>query len=139
MHTLTFDHLVNSPPDAVWALVGPFGSVAEWHPGVTACVLSQDAEGRTLRTLTYANGKQGIERLISHDDAARSYHYTVVGGALPVQFFNGQFQVVGNAGQSRVRWTATFEVPAGAPEERVVAILDSILQAAGPGLTAKLG
>ena len=51
----------------------------------------------------------------------------------------GEVQVVGNAGQSRINWTATFDVVEGIPSERALAIVDGILQSAAPGLIAKFG
>lgn len=139
MYTAKLDLPVNSSPDKTWALIGPFGSIAQWHPEVTSSVESQNDKGQTLRTITYKNGQQVIERLVSHSDATRSYAYTIEKGKLPVSEFRGEVQVVGNGEQSRINWTATFEVVGGIPPERATSIVDGILQSAAPGIVAKLG
>lgn len=139
MHNAKLDLAVNSDPDTVWALVGPFASLADWHPEVTGCVESTNDKGQTLRTITYKNGQQVIERLVQHSDATRGYAYTIEKGKMPVTEFRGELQVVGNAGQSRIQWSATFEIVEGLPAERAIGIVDGILQSAAPGLVAKFG
>jgi len=138
MYTAKLDLAVNSGPDVVWALIGPFASLAQWHPEVTSCEESQNEQGQTLRTVTFNNGQKVVERLTHHSDATRGYAYTIEKGKLPVSEFRGEVQVVGTAEQSRINWTATFEVVPGFPVERAVGIVEGILQSAAPGLTAKL-
>ena len=139
MYNAKLDIAVNTGPDEVWALMGPFASLAQWHPEVTSCEESQNDKGETLRTITYKNGQQVIERLLQHSDETRGYAYTIEKGKMPVRSFRGEVQVVGNAGQSRINWTATFDVVEGIPSERALAIVDGILQSAAPGLIAKFG
>jgi len=139
MHTVKLELSVNSGPDVVWALIGSFASLANWHPEVTSCVESTNDKGQTLRTITYKNGQQVTERLIQHSDATRGYAYAIEQGKMPVREFRGEVQVVGNAGQSRIQWSATFDIIEGVPVERAVSIVDGILQSAAPGLIAKLG
>ncbi len=137
MPTLKLDLLVDGDPAAVWAAVGGFTSIAEWHPEVQACEPGQDDQGRQLRTITYKNGQQVVERLVRMDDVTQGYLYAIDKGKLPVRFFNGQFQVYGNRGLSHIVWTMDFDVVEGYPEERALAIMDGILQSARPGLEAR--
>jgi len=139
MHTAKLELSVNSSPEKTWALIGPFASISQWHPEVTSSEESQNDNGQTLRTITYKNGQQVIERLVSHSAATRSYAYTIEKGKLPVSEFRGEVQVVGNGDQSRIQWTATFHVLDGIPVDRATSIVDGILQSAAPGLIAKLG
>lgn len=138
MPTLKLDLLVDGDPADVWAAVGGFASIAQWHPEVQSCESGQDDQGRQLRTITYKNGQQVVERLVRRDEATQGYLYAIDKGKLPVRFFNGQFLVYGNRGQSHIVWTMEFDVVEGYPEERALGIMDSIMQSAVPGLKARV-
>ena len=139
MYTAKVDIAVNQPPAVVWALVGPFASLAEWHPEVTSCEASENDKGQKLRTVTFTNGQVVVECLTKHSDATFSYVYTLDKGKLPVRDFRGELQVIGTDTESLLRWTATFDVIEGIPVERAVGIVQSIFDGARPGLEAKLG
>ena len=68
---------IGKPPEEVWAVVGDFGSIAEWMPGVESCVV--DGDDRILKM----RGTQITERLQSRDEDARVLVYGIVGG-IPV-------------------------------------------------------
>jgi carbon monoxide dehydrogenase subunit G len=68
---------IGKPPDEVWTVVGDFGGIAEWMPGVESCVVVGDDRILKMRDM------QITERLQSRDEDARVLVYGIVGG-IPV-------------------------------------------------------
>ena len=60
--------------DDVWARIGDFGDLS-WVPGVESVALEGDERSIRMRGLSITN----VQRLLSHDDASRSYSYCVAG------------------------------------------------------------
>lgn len=112
--------------DAVWRSIGNFAALVDWHPGVKGLELE---EGGTLRRLTLADGGQIVERLESHDDAGRSYSYSIVESPLPVADYLATLRVVDNGGRAcEVEWSGEFRSE-GAPETEAVQIVRGIYRA----------
>jgi carbon monoxide dehydrogenase subunit G len=88
---------IDRPADDVWALVGDFGGIGEWMPGIDACRLQ--GEDRVLDTM----GMTITERLVKKDDAARALTYSIVDGA-PVERHEAVITVVSDGQGSRVTW-----------------------------------
>lgn len=65
--------------DDVWALIGNFGGLGEWMPGIDACEL--DGDVRKLQTM----GMEIHERLVSQDDDERTHSYSIVEGPMPIE------------------------------------------------------
>jgi len=61
-------------PDAVWGLIGGFGSLPDWRPYITS---SQLGDGGRTRTLRNPDGDTIVERLIAYGDAARQYTHAI--------------------------------------------------------------
>jgi len=93
---------VPASADAVWQVVREFAGVQRLAPGfVTSC--TPEEEG-TVRLLTFFNGLQVRERLVTRDDAGKRLVYTVSGGR--TQHYNAAVQVVGLAAdRCRFVWT----------------------------------
>ena len=66
-------------PDEVWDLVGNFGGLADWMPGVDSCEL--DGDIRKLQTM----GLEIHEQLVEHDDDARRIAYSIVKSPMPLE------------------------------------------------------
>ena len=64
--------------DDVWAVVGDFGGIGGWMPGIESCRV--EGENRILETM----GMTITERLVSKDDAGRALTYSIADGA-PVE------------------------------------------------------
>ncbi len=88
---------INGAADDVWALVGDFGGIAEWMPGVESCRV--EGEDRILETM----GMTITERLVAKDDAARAITYSVVDGA-PVDSHRAVITVTPAGDTSHVTW-----------------------------------
>ena len=65
---------IDRPADEVWAVVGDFGGIADWMPGIESCVV--DGDDRVLKTM----GMEIIERLERRDEEQRELVYAIVGG-----------------------------------------------------------
>jgi len=94
---------VGAAPEAAWSAVREFGALHKrLVPGfVKDCVLEQEG---TVRLLTFGNGMQVRERLVTRDDAARRLVYTTEGGK--ASHYNAVVEVLeGVGGGSRLVWT----------------------------------
>jgi uncharacterized membrane protein len=88
---------INGSADKVWAVVGDFGGIGGWMPGMESCRL--DGDNRVLETM----GMTITERLVSKDDAGRALTYSIVDGA-PVESHEAVITVTPTGDTSRVTW-----------------------------------
>ena len=84
-------------PDAVWSVVGDFGGIGKWMPGIESCVV--DGDERVLRLM----GLEVTERLERRDGDARTMSYRIVGG-VPVVNHEATIAVEPSAGGCTVTW-----------------------------------
>lgn len=89
---------VEAAPDAAWAVVGDPCGVTKWYALYTAC----RTEGNT-RTLERADGAVVVEDLLTRDDDAMTYSYTVTAG-LPLAEHEASFRVEPHGTGSRIIW-----------------------------------
>lgn len=94
--------------DRVWAEIGGFDRIADWHPLIESVELTQ-IEGETYRHLRTTEGELFFERLIE----AGPHHvtYEVQDSPLPVSDFRATLACVAEEGGCHVYWSAFF-VPA---------------------------
>jgi mxaD protein len=88
---------VEGTPEAVWALVGDFGGIAGWMPGMESCRLEGD--NRILDTM----GMTITEKLVARDDTARAITYGIVDG-VPVESHEATITVSPAGAGSHVTW-----------------------------------
>ncbi len=93
---------VAKAPDEVWGVVGDFGGVGSWMPGIESCVV--DGDDRILKMM----GLEITERLQSRDPDERVLVYAIVGG-VPVQNHRATISVSPAAGGSHVTWDVEVE------------------------------
>lgn len=98
MGTGTAEIDINGSADEVWAVVGDFGGIGGWMPGIESCRV--DGENRILETL----GMTITERLVKNDDAARALTYSIVEGA-PVETHQAVITVSPTGSTCHVEWT----------------------------------
>ena len=110
---------IPSSPDIVWRMIGAFDAIAKWHPAVKRAELE---ERGTRRRLHLVGGGVILEKLESHDDAARSYSYSILEGPLPVRDYVSTLRVTrGEGDQTLVEWSSRFEPTVEPAEaERVI-------------------
>lgn len=109
--------------DELWSRVGGWGSLHEWHPAVKATKVSDDG---SLRTLTLADGRIVIEKLLEQGE--RSYSYRIEESPLPVKNYRATIRVRAEGGGSVLEWEGTFE-PAGVSDSEAVELIEGIYQA----------
>ena len=63
---------IDKPADEVWAVVGDFGGIGDWMPGIESCLV--DGDDRILKM----GGMEIIERLERRDDDEREIVYGIV-------------------------------------------------------------
>ncbi|WP_428979623.1 SRPBCC family protein [Hansschlegelia zhihuaiae] len=116
---------VNAKPEKVWATIGGFCGISQWHPAVEACALST-SNGKQLRTLTLKGGGTIVEEQLGRDEAAMKYSYAIIESPLPVANYVATIQVEpsGSAG-SKVTWSGRFE-PKGASAAEAKGVIDGI-------------
>jgi carbon monoxide dehydrogenase subunit G len=88
---------IDGSADDVWAIVGDFGGLGQWMPGVDSCRL--EGEHRILHTM----GMEITERLVSKDDANRVLTYSIIDG-VPVESHQGIVTVSQTGASSHVTW-----------------------------------
>ncbi|MHB8438739.1 MAG: SRPBCC family protein [Acidimicrobiales bacterium] len=93
---------LDNAPDAVWAVVGDFGGLDKWMPGVESCRL--DGDDRVLAMM----GMEITERLERRDDDERVLVYRIVGG-VPVDNHKATISVHGSGAGSHVTWDVDAE------------------------------
>jgi carbon monoxide dehydrogenase subunit G len=130
MATIHKEFEVPAPADAVWAALRDFGAVHERLATgfVTACTLE---EGGAVRLVTFANGLQVRERLVTLDDSARRVVYTASGGR--ATHHNAAAQVLPlDSGRCRFLWTTDLLPDAIAPA------IEQMMEAGSRAMQARL-
>ncbi|MDH3667065.1 MAG: SRPBCC family protein [Paracoccaceae bacterium] len=101
------------PPAEVWAEVGGFGQIADWHPLIASVELTE-IEGDAYRHLTTTDGEIFFERLIETGD--HHITYEIVDGPLPASDYRATFSCVAEEGGCHIFWSAYFIPDEAAPE-----------------------
>ncbi|MEU2657739.1 SRPBCC family protein [Streptomyces sp. NPDC007325] len=113
--TLVRSLVVPADPDTVWALVGGFAGLGDWHPHVPPATVEDGADPElpgAVRAFTLDGAVVARERLLARDPAARSYRYTLLEPlALPVEEYVATLAVTGHPDGAELRWTASYRAP----------------------------
>jgi carbon monoxide dehydrogenase subunit G len=88
---------IDASADDVWAVIGDFGGIGDWMPGVDSCRVEGD--DRILETM----GLEITERLVAKDDAGRVLTYSITNGA-PVESHQAVITVNPAGSSSHVTW-----------------------------------
>jgi carbon monoxide dehydrogenase subunit G len=105
MATIQKEFEVPASADAVWDVVRDFGAVQRLAAGfVTSCMPEEDG---AVRLLTFFNGMQARERLVTRDDAGKRLVYTAFGGR--TQHHNASVHIVA-VGPDRCRFVWTTDL-----------------------------
>jgi hypothetical protein len=106
----------------VWAMVGPFCAIAQWHPAIGSCT---DDHGRpAVRTLVTKDGKATfVEVQTARSEAGRSYSYGFKSAPIPVSGYSSTIRVAGKAdGTSTVTWSGAYTPDPGKADEADAAL-----------------
>ncbi|HEY1989417.1 MAG TPA: SRPBCC family protein [Acidimicrobiales bacterium] len=88
---------IDKSADDVWAVIGDFGGIGDWMPGIDSCRVEGD--DRILEMM----GMEITERLVSKDDAGRVLTYSITKGA-PVETHQGVITVTPTGSTTHVTW-----------------------------------
>ena len=99
---------LNVPPDELWQLIGGFGSLPDWIPGLSQSKL---ADGGRVRYLSDPNGHTFVEKLERYDSAARSYSYSILESPISISDYLSTITVtpIREGRGSHVEWSGSFE------------------------------
>lgn len=114
---------IDRPAGDVWTVVGDFGGIAGWMPGIDSCRV--EGENRIVETM----GLTVTERLVAKDDEARALTYSIVDGA-PMERHEAVVRVTPTGSTCHVDWTVD-----AAPDE-MSALLVTVYQGALDALKA---
>jgi len=114
------------PPEKIWAEIGGFGAMADWHPGISSTEVV-DIEGETHRHLTLNNGGLLLERLI--ETGPRYYTYEIADSPLPLADHRATLSCVAEEGGCHVFWSAVFEPTDPSADEIVSGFYEEGLRA----------
>ena len=106
--SLTRSINVTGSPATVWAAIGPFCSISEWHPAIASC--SEDGKSPPTRTLkTRAGDATFVELQTARNTIRHSYSYTFTSAPIPVTNYNSTLSIIANDhGGSTVRWSGVY-------------------------------
>ena len=99
---------VNATPAAVWAVIGPFCAIKNWHPVIATC--TEDGQTPPVRTLVTKDGRTTfVEMQTARSDTKHFYTYTFQSSPLPVTHYKSTITVVAKGnGISTVTWRGTY-------------------------------
>ena len=126
---------VKAPAEKVWAMIGPFCSIKDWHPAIGQCT-----EEGGVRTLTTKDGKaQFTEKQTANDPKQMMYSYEIEKSPLPISDYKSTLKVTPKGdGMSTVEWMSTYTPAAGKEKDAETALtgiyqsgLDNIQKMAG--------
>ncbi|MGH6865288.1 MAG: SRPBCC family protein [Methyloceanibacter sp.] len=111
-------------PAEVWAIVGEFCAIKNWHPAVAECAETKEGD-EVFRTLTLKDGAKLKEKLTDKDDT--SYSYAIIEGPLPVADYEATLRVGEDDEPDRVEivWRAEFDAK-GVSDEEATKVISGI-------------
>jgi uncharacterized protein YndB with AHSA1/START domain len=127
---------IKAPPAKVWAAIGDFCGIAQWHPAIANCTPSMDGK-KKLRTLDLKGGGQIVERQLHRSNKKMEYTYSIVSGPLPVDKYKSTIAVTPSADGSTVTWSGNF-VAKGADDAKATAAVQGIYDSGLDALATKV-
>lgn len=124
---------------ALWAKVGGWCAIAEWHPAIEKCEESKEGDD-TFRTLTLTDGGKIKEKLV--DTGTTSYRYEIIESPLPVKNYEAQFSVTpddDDLDEINVGWSATYDPTDGTDAKDARKVIDGIFKDGIDAIEAKYG
>lgn len=115
-----------APADQVWAAIGGFGSLADWHPLIDSVELVE-IDGEPHRHLTTVNGELLLERLV--EEGPRHLVYEILDSPFPFTDYRSVLSCVPEAQGCHVFWSAHFEALDPKADEIVGAVYEAGLRA----------
>ena len=113
-------------PDAVWKVAGDAGAIATWVPAIGSSRLEGD-----VRHATFAGGGgDATERIVAHDDTARTYVYEYLTGPLALEEYRSRLSVRDHADGAEVVWVADFAAASATEDAELAQAISGIYRGA---------
>ena len=132
MAQITRSVTVKASPETVWALIGGFQALPDWHPAAEGSA-KEMVDGVEHRRLSLAGGGEILEKALGSD--GMSYGYEIVESPLPVNNYRSIISVVGAGGGSVVVCSSTFDALA----DNAAGVVAGIYEAGLGTLTSRFG
>jgi hypothetical protein len=112
-------------PPEIWAVVGSFCAIKDWHPAAADCVETKEGDV-TFRTITLKDGGVIKEKLTGTDGT--SYTYEIVESPLPVKNYKSKLwlEVDDEPDRAVIFWQSDFDAN-GASDEDAKKTITTIL------------
>jgi len=112
-------------PAEIWAVVGAFCSIKDWHPAAADCVESKEGDV-TFRTITLKDGGKLKEKLTGTE--ATAYTYEIIESPLPVKNYKSKLwiEVDDEPDRSVIFWQSDFDAN-GASDDDAKKTITTIL------------
>ncbi len=95
---------VAAPPEKVWAMIGPFCSIKDWHPAIGKCT-----EHNGVRTLVTKDGAGTfVEKQTANKPSSMEYSYEIQKSPLPITGYKSTLKVTKKGEGSQVEWSSTY-------------------------------
>jgi hypothetical protein len=122
-------------PPEIWAIVGEFCAIKDWHPAVAKCEETKEGDV-TFRTLTLKDGGKIKEKLTGTEDLA--YTYEIVESPLPIKNYKSKLwlEVDDEPDRSVILWQSDFDAN-GASDDEATKIITGILKDGVKGIKAQ--
>jgi uncharacterized low-complexity protein len=123
---------------AIWAKVGGWCAISEWHPAIAKCEDSKEGADE-FRTLTLKDGGVIKEKLVGKTD--RSYKYQIIESPLPVKNYEAQFSLTpddDDEDEVNLVWAATYDAADGKDAKEARGVIDGIFKAGIDSLKEKV-
>jgi len=127
-----------APPARTWAVVNDFERWQTWHPAFATTEITKgrgNSKG-TVRVLATKDGAKFTEELSSYDAVARSYEYRIIESPLPLNGYVSRIEVKESKSGSRVVWSSSFTVNAGASGDEMRKTIAGVYRAGLDNLKA---
>jgi len=126
--------VIAADPARVWKLGGDTANIADWVPAIE----KSHQEGDVRHATFAGGGGEATERIVEHDDAARSYVYEYLSGPLALKSYRSRFSVREHAEGAEVVWDAEFTAENAAEEPALAEAIRGIYRAAMESLAEKI-
>ncbi|MFT5686222.1 MAG: hypothetical protein ACI8RZ_007178 [Myxococcota bacterium] len=119
--------------EAVWAIIGDFAALADWHPLVPNCRLGEDGVSRIISL----RGVEVVEVLRPEESPPMGHTYTILSSPMPITDYLATLQVVSEGDGARISYHGRFE-PVGVSEEQAGGILRGFFETGFSALQSRL-
>lgn len=115
---------IKAAPAAVWAKVGEWCAIKDWHPAIADCKPGK----KGFRTLTLKDGGKILEKITK--TGKNAYSYDIIDSPLPVKNYSATLTAKADSlGTTDLVWTAKFDPVKGKTAAEAEAVIAGIFDA----------